>query len=64
MATYTTSSARRSFAIIAFVSPHPARLYVTNVDLQADLYRECPFWQENGLCMNKECGIETIDEVC
>ncbi|TDL26237.1 endoplasmic oxidoreductin [Rickenella mellea] len=29
---------------------------------RADLYRECPFWQENGLCMNRECGIATVDE--
>jgi len=29
---------------------------------QADLYRECPFWQENSFCMNKECGITTVDE--
>lgn len=29
---------------------------------RADLYRECPFWQENGLCMNRECGITTVDE--
>ncbi|RDX55119.1 endoplasmic oxidoreductin [Lentinus brumalis] len=27
-----------------------------------DLYRECPFWQENGFCMNRECGITTVDE--
>ena len=30
---------------------------------RADLYRECPFWQENGFCMNRECGITTVDEV-
>ncbi|EJF65331.1 endoplasmic oxidoreductin [Dichomitus squalens LYAD-421 SS1] len=29
---------------------------------RADLYRECPFWQENGFCMNRECGITTVDE--
>ncbi|KAJ3480034.1 hypothetical protein NLI96_g8643 [Meripilus lineatus] len=29
---------------------------------RADLYRECPFWHENGLCMNKECVITTVDE--
>ncbi|KAF8558016.1 endoplasmic oxidoreductin [Imleria badia] len=29
---------------------------------QADLYRECPFWQENGFCMSRECGITTVDE--
>jgi ERO1-like protein beta len=31
---------------------------------RVDLYRECPFWQENGFCMNRECGITTVDEVC
>lgn len=29
---------------------------------RTDLYRECPFWQENGFCMNRECGITTVDE--
>lgn len=29
---------------------------------RVDLYRECPFWQENGFCMNRECGITTVDE--
>jgi hypothetical protein len=31
--------------------------------VQVDLYRECPFWEENGSCMNRECGITTVDEV-
>ncbi|EIW63321.1 endoplasmic oxidoreductin [Trametes versicolor FP-101664 SS1] len=29
---------------------------------RVDLYRDCPYWQENGLCMNRECGITTVDE--
>ncbi|KAI0075105.1 endoplasmic oxidoreductin [Panus rudis PR-1116 ss-1] len=29
---------------------------------RVDLYRECPFWEENALCMNRECGITTVDE--
>ncbi|CCM01496.1 uncharacterized protein FIBRA_03550 [Fibroporia radiculosa] len=29
---------------------------------RVDLYRDCPFWQENGFCMNRECGITTVDE--
>jgi len=29
---------------------------------RVDLYRECPFWAENGFCMNRECGITTVDE--
>ncbi|KZV88086.1 endoplasmic oxidoreductin-1 [Exidia glandulosa HHB12029] len=29
---------------------------------RVDLYRECPYWQENGLCMNRECGVTSADE--
>ncbi|ETW80888.1 hypothetical protein HETIRDRAFT_410101 [Heterobasidion irregulare TC 32-1] len=29
---------------------------------RADLYRECPFWEENVLCMSKDCSIITVDE--
>ncbi|KZT26702.1 endoplasmic oxidoreductin [Neolentinus lepideus HHB14362 ss-1] len=29
---------------------------------RVDLYRDCPFWEENGFCMNRECGITTVDE--
>lgn len=29
---------------------------------KVDLYRECPFWYENGFCMNRACGVETADE--
>ena len=31
---------------------------------KVDLYRECPFWYENGFCMNRACGVEAADEVC
>ena len=30
---------------------------------KVDLYKECPFWYENGFCMNRACGVETEDEV-
>ena len=30
---------------------------------KVDLYRECPFWYENGFCMNRDCGVEAADEV-
>jgi len=30
---------------------------------KVDLFRECPFWYENGFCMNRDCGVETADEV-
>ncbi|KAI0297095.1 endoplasmic oxidoreductin [Russula brevipes] len=29
---------------------------------RVDLYRECPFWEENVLCMNRDCSIITVDE--
>ncbi|KAM0749062.1 endoplasmic oxidoreductin [Meredithblackwellia eburnea MCA 4105] len=29
---------------------------------KVDLYRECPFWQEEGSCMNRACGVETTEE--
>lgn len=31
---------------------------------KVDLFRECPFWYENGFCMNRACGVEAADEVC
>lgn len=30
---------------------------------KVDLFKDCPFWVENGLCMNRACGVETADEV-
>jgi len=42
---------------------YSCRLRLTNVHVQVDLYRECPFWEDNGSCMNRECGITTVDEV-
>ncbi|KAF8482907.1 endoplasmic oxidoreductin [Russula ochroleuca] len=29
---------------------------------RVDLYRECPFWEENVVCMNRDCSIITVDE--
>ncbi|KAF8502247.1 endoplasmic oxidoreductin, partial [Russula emetica] len=29
---------------------------------RVDLYRECPFWDENVVCMNRDCSIITVDE--
>ncbi|GAA5854771.1 hypothetical protein JCM5353_006492 [Sporobolomyces roseus] len=29
---------------------------------KVDLYKECPFWQEQGSCMNRACGVETTQE--
>ncbi|CAK5265701.1 unnamed protein product [Mycena citricolor] len=29
---------------------------------QADLYRECPFWSDDGLCSDPGCAITTVDE--
>lgn len=30
---------------------------------KVDLFRDCPFWVENGLCMNRACTVEKADEV-
>lgn len=32
--------------------------------MKVDLYRECPFWEENVFCMNRDCSVFTVDEVC
>jgi len=29
---------------------------------RVDLYRDCPFWDENILCVNEDCRIVTVDE--
>ncbi|KAI1311302.1 hypothetical protein EDD11_003515 [Mortierella claussenii] len=29
---------------------------------KVNLYGNCPFWTENHLCMNKDCGVAVIDE--
>jgi ERO1-like protein beta len=29
---------------------------------QLDLYRDCPFWEENGSCGSRECAITSVDE--
>ncbi|ORY87524.1 hypothetical protein BCR35DRAFT_277447 [Leucosporidium creatinivorum] len=29
---------------------------------KVDLFRECPFWQEDGSCMNRACSVETTEE--
>ncbi|GAA5948755.1 hypothetical protein JCM3765_004996 [Sporobolomyces pararoseus] len=29
---------------------------------KVDLYKECPFWNEQGSCMNRACGVETLDQ--
>ena len=36
---------------------------LTDTTKQVDLYRECPFWEENVFCMNRDCSIVTVDEV-
>ncbi|GAB5590000.1 endoplasmic oxidoreductin-1 [Umbelopsis nana] len=27
-----------------------------------NLWKECPFWPDDGLCMNRDCSVSTIDE--
>ncbi|KAG1463044.1 hypothetical protein G6F56_005376 [Rhizopus delemar] len=29
---------------------------------RADLWRDCPFWDENSLCTNRDCSVATVDE--
>ncbi|KAI7819807.1 endoplasmic reticulum Oxidoreductin 1-domain-containing protein [Gamsiella multidivaricata] len=29
---------------------------------KVNLYKECPFWNNAGLCMNEDCSVETIDQ--
>ncbi|KAF9928723.1 hypothetical protein FBU30_002141 [Linnemannia zychae] len=29
---------------------------------KVNLYKECPFWGNDGLCMNRDCSVETINE--
>ncbi|KAL9542379.1 hypothetical protein PS6_009820 [Mucor atramentarius] len=29
---------------------------------RADLWKECPFWNEEALCTNRDCSVATIDE--
>ncbi|KAG0341985.1 hypothetical protein BG004_005794, partial [Podila humilis] len=29
---------------------------------KVNLYKECPFWDNAGLCMNRDCSVETMDE--
>ncbi|KAG8710877.1 hypothetical protein FRC09_020894, partial [Ceratobasidium sp. 395] len=29
---------------------------------KADLYRDCPFWEDDGKCAMRECGVTSVDE--
>ncbi|KAI8071875.1 endoplasmic reticulum Oxidoreductin 1-domain-containing protein [Thamnidium elegans] len=29
---------------------------------RADLWKDCPFWNEEGLCTNRDCSVATTDE--
>jgi ERO1-like protein beta len=37
--------------------------YAALILCKVDLYRDCPFWDENILCVNEDCRIITVDEV-
>ena len=30
---------------------------------RVDLYKDCPFWQDNSLCYMRDCAVETCDAV-
>ncbi|KAI8994668.1 endoplasmic reticulum oxidoreductin 1 [Pilobolus umbonatus] len=34
----------------------------SRIQALADLWKECPFWNEDALCINKDCSVATIDE--
>lgn len=42
-------------------SSQPKRVYLWW--RKVDLFKECPFWYENTFCMNRDCSVETADEV-
>ncbi|KEP49843.1 endoplasmic oxidoreductin 1 [Rhizoctonia solani 123E] len=29
---------------------------------KVDLYRSCPFWEDDGFCVMRECGVTSVDE--
>ncbi|CAE6442637.1 unnamed protein product [Rhizoctonia solani] len=29
---------------------------------KVDLYRDCPFWEDDGFCLMRECGVTSVDE--
>ncbi|KAF8678167.1 Endoplasmic [Rhizoctonia solani] len=29
---------------------------------KVDLYRSCPFWEDDGYCVMRECGVTSVDE--
>ena len=31
--------------------------------LQMDLYRGCPFWDDNAMCTEPTCALNSVDEV-
>jgi hypothetical protein len=30
---------------------------------KVDLYKDCPFWNENSFCMSRDCTVSKVDEV-
>lgn len=30
---------------------------------KVDLFRECPYWHEDGSCMNRACAVQETEEV-
>lgn len=54
------------FQVSKFISPYLVRIarsHILCIGSQVDLYRECPFWVDNGSCMSRDCGVTTVDEV-
>ncbi|WRT69753.1 uncharacterized protein IL334_006744 [Kwoniella shivajii] len=45
-----------------FPSLHDLVTYPFFRHYKVDLHKECPFWYENGFCMNRNCGVEEANE--
>ncbi|WWC65901.1 uncharacterized protein I303_108523 [Kwoniella dejecticola CBS 10117] len=45
-----------------FPSLHELVTYPFFKHYKVDLFKECPFWYENGFCMNRNCGVEEANE--
>jgi hypothetical protein len=54
-------------APLCLTCPFAVRTFPYNLHVllsQVDLYRECPFWSEDGLCGNRACAVDELDQVC
>jgi hypothetical protein len=59
----TTLSESPSFAITRCARRLVLFAYSYAQQAQVDLYRDCPFWQEDSFCGNRACAVDWADEV-